>query len=342
MRCGGAGGRGMVGNGGAAAGKAPGGPGPEGRPLTRRAFVLGGAALAAAAFAGWVAWGNAALETTRIEVASARVPEAFDGFRVAHVSDLHNAVFGPGNADLLGLLRGAAPDLVAVTGDLVDSRRTDFDAAASFAEAAAGVAPLVYATGNHEVRLMRRDPEGYAVYERRLAEAGATVLHGAVYAVERAGARIAVLGADDPSALVVADGPAGEAPTEADAMRGQLADLAVQARALGGAAAGEEPPFALLLSHRPELFDAYVEAGIDLTLAGHAHGGQVRLPFVGGVLAPNQGLFPKYDAGLYTAADGAHPAAMVVSRGLGNSLFPFRVNNRPELVLVELRRKADG
>lgn len=311
---------------------------PKGRPLTRRAFALGGAALAASAFAGWVAWGNAALVTTRIEVASARVPAAFDGFRVAHVSDLHNAEFGPGNADLLGLLRAVRPDLVAVTGDLVDSRRTDFDVAASFMEAAAGIAPSAYVAGNHEARLMRRDPEGYAAYERRLVEAGTAVLHGGAYAVDRAGARIAVLGADDPGMHAVADGSAGDVPTEADTMREELAGLMARTRSLGGAAAGEEAPFALLLSHRPELFDVYIEAGVDLALTGHAHGGQFRLPLVGGVVAPNQGFFPRYDAGLYTGTDGVRPAAMVVSRGLGNSLFPFRVNNRPEVVLVELRR----
>lgn len=316
-----------------------GGGAPGGHPLTRRAFVLGGAALAMAVFAGWVAWGNTALETTRLTVAGARVPEAFDGFRIAHVSDLHNAAFGAGNADLLDLLRAARPDLVAITGDLVDSRRTDCDVAAAFVEGAAALAPTVCVAGNHEARLMRRDAEGYAAYERRLEASGALVLRNGVHAVERGGAALAVLGVDDPD---VRTGASGATRSDADVMRDRLAGLMAQAGSRGGAAAGEEGPFALLLSHRPELFDVYVEAGVDLALAGHAHGGQVRLPFVGGVLAPDQGFFPKYDAGLYTEGEGgAAPSAMVVSRGLGNSLFPFRVNNRPELVLVELRR-AEG
>ena len=95
---------------------------------------------------------------------------------------------------------------------------------------------------------------------------------------------------------------------------------------------GEEE-FTLLLSHRPELFDTYVGCDMDLVLSGHAHGGQFRLPFVGGLIAPNQGLFPEYDAGLYSEGD----TNMIVSRGIGNSLFPFRFNNRPEVVLVELK-----
>ena len=90
--------------------------------------------------------------------------------------------------------------------------------------------------------------------------------------------------------------------------------------------------YTILLSHRPELFDLYCEAGTDLVLSGHAHGGQVRIPFVGGLVAPNQGLFPEYTEGLYEK-DGIK---MIVSRGLGNSIIPLRVNDPPELVLITL------
>ena len=92
--------------------------------------------------------------------------------------------------------------------------------------------------------------------------------------------------------------------------------------------------FTLLLSHRPELFDCYVKHSVDLILAGHAHGGQFRLPWIGGVVAPNQGIFPQYDAGQFEKDD----TTMIVSRGIGNSIVPFRINNRPEVVLIELRR----
>jgi predicted MPP superfamily phosphohydrolase len=89
----------------------------------------------------------------------------------------------------------------------------------------------------------------------------------------------------------------------------------------------------VLLSHRPELFDTYLTAGMDLVLSGHAHGGQFRLPIIGGLVAPNQGMFPKYDAGLYTARN----TNMIVSRGIGNSIVPFRFNNRPEIILIQLQ-----
>ena len=90
--------------------------------------------------------------------------------------------------------------------------------------------------------------------------------------------------------------------------------------------------YCILLSHRPELFEEYVSEEVDLVLSGHAHGGQFRVPFIGGIIAPNQGLFPKYDAGKYSK----NHTTMIVSRGIGNSIIPVRINNRPEIVIVEL------
>jgi len=124
------------------------------------------------------------------------------------------------------------------------------------------------------------------------------------------------MGVDDPS--LQTDYLFGDAES---AMKAQLQTLM-----------REKNAYTVLLSHRPELFDVYAENGVDLILSGHAHGGQFRLPFIGGLAAPNQGLFPEYDGGLYTN-NGTN---MIVSRGVGNSIVPFRFNNRPEVVLVEL------
>ena len=93
-----------------------------------------------------------------------------------------------------------------------------------------------------------------------------------------------------------------------------------------------ERRFTILLSHRPELIDLYAKYQVNLVFAGHAHGGQIRLPFIGGLIAPDQGLFPKYTEGMYKM----EKTAMVVSRGLGNSIFPIRLFNKPELVVIEL------
>lgn len=95
----------------------------------------------------------------------------------------------------------------------------------------------------------------------------------------------------------------------------------------------ENDKFTLLLAHRPELFEKYVEMNVDLVLSGHTHGGQICLPFLGGFYAPNQGFFPKYLAGKYQSNN----TTMIISRGIGNGKIPFRLFNNPELVVIKLQ-----
>lgn len=245
----------------------------------------------------WTLWGNTALTVTEYQVASPELPTSFDGLRIAQISDLHNAEFGPGNKKLLSLLEASQPDLIAVTGDLLDSRRTDMDAAADFLREAVRIAPVCYAPGNHESRI----PESYAQLKASMEALGVVILENESHFFEKDGQSITVTGLLDPDF--------GTA----------MPELASEG-------------FQLVLSHRPELFDWYVQQAFDLVLSGHAHGGQFRLPFLGGLFAPHQGFFPKYDSGIH--ANGS--TTMVISRGLGNSLFPLRLNNRPELVMITL------
>lgn len=273
------------------------------------------AAIICVAAAAALIWhGNRIPETTRITVASERVPESFDGFEIAQVSDLHGAELGRDNSRVLDALRQSAPDIIAVTGDLVDSGRPDVTAAISFIREAAKIAPVYYITGNHEAA--RRD---YAAIEAAVSDAGATVLRNEGQDIEAGGEAITIAGVDDP----------GFVPSTDAAALNRAIDAGIS-KALGG---GES--YTVLLSHRPELFQRYVSAGVDLALCGHAHGGLVRLPFVGGLIAPGQGLFPAYDSGLYSEGD----TDMVVSRGVGNSGFFFRVNDPPEIMIVTLSRK---
>lgn len=251
-----------------------------------------------------VLWGfveNTLLGVTPITVTSDRLPESARGFRIAQVSDLHNTEFGKDNQRLLSLLKEAQPDLIAITGDLIDSRRTDLEVAVNFAKEAAKIAPCYYVTGNHESRIQE-----FPRLEQLLTEAGVTVLRGRAVTLDNG---ITVAGVDDP------------AFTGFQVFSESLTQLA-----------GEE--YTVLLCHRPEHFDLYCRAGFDLVLSGHVHGGQFRVPFLGGLLAPGQGFFPKYDAGLYTDSQ----TSLAVSRGLGNSLFPFRLNNPPEVILITLEK----
>ena len=260
----------------------------------------------------WVVWGNTALELNTYTITSSRLPENFDGYRIAHVSDLHNAQMGKDNEKVLSMLRQADPDIIAITGDLIDSRNTNLEIALQFVKEAMKIAPCYYVTGNHEARVSE-----YDLLKAGMVSAGVVILENDQAEINIDGNAITLIGVDDPS-------------FQTDYLFGD-SDAVINAKLTELHTDGNG--FTILLSHRPELFSTYTAHDVDLVLSGHAHGGQFRIPFIGGVVAPNQGLFPEFDAGIYT--DGN--TNMLVSRGVGNSIMPFRVNNRPEIILVELK-----
>ena len=260
----------------------------------------------------WTLWGNNALEVNEYEIVSDRIPQGFDGFRIAQVSDLHNAEFGEENWKLIKMLSQTDPDIIVLTGDLIDSRQTDLDVALEFAWQAGKIARVYYVSGNHEARV----PE-YEDLKIGLVKAGVVILENQKVQITREGESITLIGIDDPS-------------FQEDYLFGDAEGVAKQAIS---DLQNESDGYTVLLSHRPELFDVYVDTGIDLVFSGHAHGGQFRLPFVGGLVAPNQGLFPKYDAGRFVGEN----TTMIVSRGVGNSIIPIRFNNRPEIVVAQLK-----
>lgn len=246
-------------------------------------------------------WNNTALQVTNYTISSDRIPENFDGFSIVQISDLHNTAFGKNNCRLLAQIRTLSPDIIVITGDIVHA--SPMEEALAFARQAVEVAPTYYVSGNHEHRM------DYETLFAELRESGVTVLRNESTVIWKNGEHICLAGIEDP--IFYPDGTVEE----------KLLPLI------------QEDAYTVLLSHRPELFDTYASCGIDLVFAGHVHGGQFRLPFVGGLYAPNQGLFPKYDAGTFTSGN----TNMIVSRGLGNSAFPFRLFNRPEIVAVTLK-----
>ena len=260
----------------------------------------------------WILWGNTALEVNEYEIVSDRIPEAFSGFRIAQVSDLHNAEFGEGNEKLIELLSQTDPDMIVITGDLIDSRHTDIEIALEFARQAIKLAPVYYVSGNHEAHVHE-----YEDLKMGLAKAGVIVLEDQKVQIKRDGESIYILGIDDPS--FQEDYLFGDAVSVTSSALSELQN--------------ESDCYTVLLAHRPELFETYVDAGVNLVFSGHAHGGQFRLPFIGGLVAPNQGFFPEYDAGLFSEGS----TTMIVSRGVGNSIIPIRINNRPEIVTVTLQ-----
>lgn len=281
--------------------------------ITKKCNILAGITLASVAFINWIAWSNTALMTHNITIGSNRLPQAFHGFRIAHISDLHNTEFGTDNKHLLRKIKKAHPDMIVITGDLIDSRRTNPAIALALTTKLCEIAPTYYVTGNHEIRIYNT----FQQMETKMQDTGVHILHREAVWIERNGQSIQLIGMDDPTYY------ADETFYEHNKL--------MFARDLH--ALKTEDVYTILLSHRPELFRIYETSDIDLICSGHAHGGQFRLPFLGGLYMPGQGVFPKYDAGLFTK----NHTTMVVSRGIGNSSFPFRLNNRPELIVIELQ-----
>ena len=259
----------------------------------------------------WTVWGNVTVGVTHYTVASHRLPEAFEHYRIAVVSDLHNAEFGKGNSRLIEQIEKEKPDLIAITGDIVDANRTDLEVAVGLVHRLTKIAPCYYVTGNHEAWL---EKEIYQELEKKLLAEGVVIFHDSVMQLTRNGSAVQVAGLEDP------DFTDRDSSIQESILRTKLGNM------------GLSDAYCILLSHRPETFEAYVAQGIDLVLCGHAHGGQFRLPFIGGIVAPNQGLFPEFDGGRYTKNN----TVMVVSRGIGNSIIPVRFNNRPEIVVIDL------
>lgn len=265
-------------------------------------------------FFAWIIWTNTHVGVTHYAI-EADIPEAFDGFVIAHVSDLHNHKWGK---QLTNLLVEARPDLIAVTGDLVSYDDTDYETALAFIHEAVAIAPVYYTTGNHESEFVL-----YPELEDEMITAGVIVLRNE--SVSLSFADETITSGNETINLIGLDDPEFEDELTDEGQRAVMAETLERDI--------DESRYNLVLSHRPEEIDTYVEAGADLVLAGHAHGGQIRLPFIGALYAPGQGFFPEYTEGVHDIGS----TKLVISRGLGNSVVPFRFNNTPELVIIELQ-----
>lgn len=252
---------------------------------------------------------NNLIETTRLSFGSRKLPESFDGFRIVHVSDLHNKSFGKDNAVLLRKIENEKPDVIVITGDIVDSRHTDFDVSLRFASACVKIAPTYYVSGNHEHRFDNAEE----MFEA-LKNVGITVLEDEKTEITRGRDKIALFG------------------LSAKQKDGILGDYGSQIKALHEKKS--QDGFSVLLAHYPQFLADYAQAGFDLVFSGHAHGGQCRIPFTNrGLFSPDQGFFPEYTGGEYVQ----NSTVMILSRGLGNSLAPLRLFDRPQLICVTLK-----
>jgi len=248
---------------------------------------------------------NQLLVITDYTIESDKLPKAFDNYRIVQISDLHDATFGDNQERLVEKVRATNPDAIFLTGDLIDSRRYDLQNSLDAVEQFVTFTDVYYVLGNHEVAVNRID-EIYEALERL----GVQILPNQSLEIERDGERLTIIGIEDPLM--------GKEPQD-------MLDEAT--------ATVDDNSFKILLSHRPEIFETYVENAVDVVFTGHAHGGQVRLPFSDGLFAPGQGWLPTKTSGVHEADE----TKMIISRGLGNSVLQQRLFNLPEIVVVDLK-----
>ena len=249
---------------------------------------------------------------SKYNIKSNRLPKEFNNFRIVQISDLHNKVFYKDNNTLAAKIKSQKPDIIVITGDIVDRRKYNEENALSFIDKIKSIAPIYYVNGNHEGWSGK-----FESLEKKLKEKGVFVLRNESIYYEKNKEKIMISGVDDPAFNTTGS---SEDYMNEGIMKKELLNVS------------NKKYFRILLSHRPEFFDLYVNSNIDVAFTGHAHGGQVFIPFLGGIIAPNQGFWPKYYKGMHTKNN----AAMIISRGLGNSSAPQRIFNRPEIVTVTL------
>ena len=245
------------------------------------------------------------LEISRYEVKSQKLPESFDGFKIVQLSDLHGAEFGEDGMELVEKVKELEPDIIALTGDFVTDEG-DLAAVKKLAGRLTELCPVYFVSGNHEFG------SGFAVELRNILEdAGVKYLSNEYLTISRGEDEILLGGVEDPLAYADMLSP--------DELAQKMNDAAPDA-------------FKILLGHRNYWMTEYPELPVDLIFCGHAHGGLIRIPGVGGLIGTDRRLFPDFDAGEYN--NGRY--TLIVSRGLGNSVPIPRVFNRPEIVCVEL------
>ncbi len=252
-------------------------------------------------FGGFVLWNNCVIQTEEFAVGFEDLPEAFSGFRIAVLSDLHGREFLSGNRYLLAQVEKSRPDIICICGDLIDDDK-ELSIVPKLLRGLCAIAPTYYVTGNHEWQLSAKK----TLFEM-LEDCGVRRLKNDFEILQREGQKIVLAGVDDPFG-----------PRDQKTPRQVVQEL--------------PEGFVIMLDHRNDRLAMWSELGADLVLSGHCHGGVVRLPFVGGVFGTKRELFPEYDSGIFEE-DGT---TLFVSRGLGFTNIRLRLFNRPQIALVQL------
>ncbi len=259
---------------------------------------------------------NFRLDVDHVTFVSEKISESFNGYKIAHISDYHSRKSKIVNDKIIETLNTEKPDIIVITGDLIDCRSVDTATAIEFARKLVGITDVYFVSGNHEGNYLIADQWGYMAFMESLRATGVNVLSNETVTIQGADGSVVYLhGIDDP--YLTKDWIDIELAT--DGM-------------CNGLVLGDG--FNILLAHHPEQLPVYSKYGFDLVFSGHAHGGQITL-FGIGLFAPDQDSLPDYTSGVYKEGN----TTLVLSRGIGYSLVPLRFFCAPHLIITELNSK---
>lgn len=261
-------------------------------------------------------WGNITLSVEHIEIETDKLSEDLNAYKIAHISDYHNTKNNFLTDAVINSLNEEKPDIIVLTGDLVDCRKTDIEKGLDFVSKIIDIAPVYYVTGNHECNISIDSQSAFDNMISDLEALGVTVLRNEQTQIKlSSGDSLNIFGINDPYFHC---GSSSEVTDATDSLC-SLFEV-------------DNNEFNILLAHHPEQLEIYSKYAFDLVYSGHAHGGQARL-FGIGLIAPDQGIFPKYTSGLYEEEG----TKLIVSRGIGNSIAPVRIFDRPHLIFTEIK-----
>jgi len=256
---------------------------------------------------------NTLIKVSRYKIKSDKIPKGFNNFKIVHLSDLHSYGFKNYNIQLIKKINNENPNIIVMTGDMVNKYDTNFEKFLNLSEALSKKYDIYYILGNHEVRL-KKDDLDFII--QKLKKFGIKVLSNEKVNIMRKKDYINIYGMDIPlSYYKIINKPSNVE----EIINGVLNKC-------------NEKEYNILLAHNPLYFEEYAKNNVDITLSGHVHGGMIRLPFIGALLSPERKFFPKYNSGVYEVNN----KKLIVSTGIGHSRPGVRLFNRPEIVSITL------
>ncbi len=258
---------------------------------------------------------NETIGITKSEVYSDEIPDAFNNYKILQLSDLHSKEFGENNANLILKINEADPDIIVMTGDMVNAKDTDYTIFYNLVESIFQSYKMFFITGNHEQDIPNEKRKELFDY---LEKHDVIVLNNEMVQLTKGNDIINLYGLWYNSKYYFSDG------TNESILKEEIIS-----KLIGEA---DKSEYNILLTHNPKHFEEYSKWGADLVFSGHVHGGMVRLPVVGALFSPERTFFPEYSEGIYEYEN----AKMVVSRGAGIGTKGFRLFNKPEINLITL------